>query len=232
MPVAKCTGPVQETKDMTKARSYLAPNLVIATRVAMAFLSVALLSGGSARLAVVGLLLIVVGIALDGVDGLVARRLGLASPLGSVLDITADRIVELSFWIFFAVDHRVPLWVPLVIATRGILVDAARSLALVHGKTAFGHDTMMRSTWSRVLTSSRFMRTSYGTAKLVAFVLLGALIVAAKAGVSTPAAEVGARFAVMVTVALCLARGVPVLWDSRSYLRLAGAGGPGGVGVG
>ena len=195
-------------------RSYRVPNAIVVVRVALAFVACGLLVRGSAPAAVVAVVLTVVAIAMDGLDGIAARKLGLSSKLGGILDITADRIVEHVYWITFAVAHLVPLWVPVVIVTRSVLVDAARGLALIQGKTAFGESTMARSTLSRFLTASRTMRNAYGAAKVAAFVLLGVLIAAP----GVPALQVAATVSVGVAVVLCLARGIPVLVDARTYL--------------
>ena len=101
---------------MRARTSYRIPNLVVASRVVLAFVAAGLLFAGSAAAAVAAVGLIVVVIAMDALDGIAARRLGLASKLGGILDITADRIVEHVFWITFAVAHQVGLWVPLVAA--------------------------------------------------------------------------------------------------------------------
>jgi CDP-diacylglycerol--glycerol-3-phosphate 3-phosphatidyltransferase len=210
-----------ELSPMPEPRSYRIPNLVVATRVALAFVAAGLFFTGSAVAAAVGVALVVVVIAMDALDGIAARRLGLASKLGAVLDITADRIVEHVFWITFAVAHQVALWVPLVVVTRSFLVDAVRGLALVQGRTAFGLETMARSPLTRFLTSSRAMRNLYGAAKVVAFVLLGLLVVAERLGAESGALEAAAGTAVLAAVGLSLARGVPVLVDARAYLRSA-----------
>ncbi|MDP2957209.1 MAG: CDP-alcohol phosphatidyltransferase family protein [Longimicrobiales bacterium] len=212
---------------MNQRKSYRVPNLVIAGRVALAFVAVGLLSLPSLPAAGVAVVLIVVVIAMDGLDGILARKLGVMSDFGAVLDITADRIVEHIFWIYFAVAHQVGVWVPLVIMTRSFVVDTVRGMAFAHGKTAFGGATMMRSSVTRFLTASRFMRNLYGVSKTAAFVLLGLLMAEARAnaegGFVVPPAALGALesladLAVVVTVALCLARGVPVVLDSRDYL--------------
>lgn len=212
---------------MNQRKSYWVPNLVIAGRVALAFVAVGLLSLPSPLAAVVAVVLIVVVVAMDGLDGMLARKLRVMSDFGAVLDITADRIVEHIFWIYFAVAHQVGVWVPLVIMTRSFVVDTVRGLAFAHGKTAFGGTTMMRSPVTRFLTASRFMRNLYGVSKVAAFVLLGVLIAESRAdtagGHVVPPAALGAleslaEVAVVITVALCLARGVPVVLDSGDYL--------------
>jgi phosphatidylglycerophosphate synthase len=158
---------------------------------------------------------------MDALDGIVARHLGVASELGGVLDITADRIVEHVLWITFAVMGQVELWVPLVVMTRSFLVDTVRSLALAHGREAFGSASMSRSALTRFLTSSRATRNAYGGTKLAAFVLLGLRVVAERAGVPTDALDVAAGASVLAAVGLCLLRGVPVLVDARAYVSTA-----------
>jgi CDP-diacylglycerol--glycerol-3-phosphate 3-phosphatidyltransferase len=212
---------------MHRRRSHRIPNLIILGRVALAFFAAGLLVYAPPTAAAVGVALIVIVIALDAADGMVARRLGVSSKLGAVLDITADRIVEHVFWVTFAVTHVVALWVPLVVLTRSFLVDAVRGLALVQGKTAFGATTMARSGWTRFLTASRAMRNAYGATKVIAFVLLGGLVTVSRLDAQARSSlwmggleglERAAEVSVLAAVVLCIARGVPVLVDARAYL--------------
>ena len=207
--------------------SYRVPNSIIGARVVLAFVASGLFVQGSRGAAVAAVVLTVLVIGMDALDGIAARRLGLSSTLGGILDIAADRIVENVYWITFAVVQRVPLWVPLVIVTRSVLVDAVRGLALVQGRTAFGDSTMARSRLTRFLTASRAMRSAYGVAKVAAFVLLGTLValgdppageVAAIAPSAVGVLETTATAAVVVAVALCVARGIPVILDGVAYL--------------
>ena len=221
---------MKEYAEQRRRRSYRIPNLVIAARVALAFVAIGLFSMGyPASAAAVGLIVVV--LYMDALDGLVARRLGLASELGGVMDITADRIVEHVFWIYFAVAHQVGLWVPMVVMTRSFLVDAARSLALSAGRTAFGDKTMMRAPWARFLVASRSMRNAYGSAKVVSFMLLGIVLTVEQAVAQSTlvvppgtrrALVSGTEWAVGATVLLCVVRGLPVLWESRFYLTREG----------
>jgi CDP-diacylglycerol--glycerol-3-phosphate 3-phosphatidyltransferase len=209
-----------------RPKSYFAPNLVIVLRVALAFVAIGLYSLPFPFSAAAVPLTIVI-VSLDALDGIVARRRGVASDVGAVLDVTADRIVEHIFWIYFAVALQVSVWVPIVIMTRSFAVDAMRSMALARGKTALGDKTMMRSSIARFLVASRFMRNLYGFAKVAAFLLLGSLIVVEQAQasaifmVSTGAYQVldsSAAVFVVAAVALCVVRGLPVLSDGRTYL--------------
>jgi CDP-diacylglycerol--glycerol-3-phosphate 3-phosphatidyltransferase len=80
----------------------MTPNQVTATRVGAAFAAVALFTFfGDALVAdLAAVLLTVAAIALDGVDGYIARTRGMATPLGAQLDILGDRVVENLFFTF------------------------------------------------------------------------------------------------------------------------------------
>lgn len=158
---------------------------------------------------------------MDYLDGVVARRTGQVTPLGSALDIAMDRLVEFVLWVCLADLDLVPVWVPLVIIARGLIVDALRSYALALGQTAFG---MMHSRLGKFLVSSVFMRHFYGIVKLLAFLALAAVhaldrgVWPALSGIR-PWLYVIAYTWTVLTVGLCLARGVPVLFDAPKVFR-------------
>lgn len=175
----------------------------------------------AARLVAFGL--IIFTIFLDAVDGIIARRRGSAGALGAVLDIAIDRVVENVFWITFVSLRLVPLWIALVVVTRGILTDAVRGFAMGQGLQPF---EMMKTEWGRWLVSQRFMRGFYGFTKAVTFpalALLHALAViwtgTAQAAYLTPM-RIVVDALVFFTIALNLLRGIPVLVESRRFFRL------------
>ncbi len=204
----------------------MAANLISIGRVILAFVTIGLFSG-TFYTAVVAALLTIFVIYLDALDGFIARKLGIASDFGALLDITGDRIVENIYWIYFAVVGLISYWVPVIIITRSFLVDTVRSVAFAEGKTAFGSKTMMKSTFSRALTSSPASRTTYAVAKALVFCLLGAMV-AIRQGMDTGILSLSRNtfsllgnittIIVYVVVALCLIRGIPVLWDGKDYI--------------
>src|SRR5215510_14025612 len=104
---------------------FMSPNLITLIRGAMAFVSIALFHAGSyASLA--ALILLIVALALDAVDGFVARRRRRASDAGAAFDIAADRIVESVFWIYFAAAGLVTFWIPVIVIARGALIIVCR----------------------------------------------------------------------------------------------------------
>jgi CDP-diacylglycerol---glycerol-3-phosphate 3-phosphatidyltransferase len=150
---------------------------------------------------------------MDGWDGYVARRFNQQSTLGAVLDILCDRVVEQAYWIVFAVLGWVPVWMVLVIITRGVLVDGLRSLGLAKGQTAFGSNTIMQHPVGVLLTSSRFSRWTYAVVKAAMFAVL---IVAHDPHWSwcLPLADA----TVWATLIFCLLRGLPVLWEVKRFV--------------
>ncbi len=165
---------------------------------------------------------------MDALDGYIARKLGVASDFGALFDITGDRIVEHVYWIFFTALGMVSIWVPIIFVSRSFSVDTVRSVAFSkEGKTPFGEKSMMRSPFTLFLTSSRLMRGIYGFMKVFTFVLLG-FILTVQAGSAILNRYLPPEFpsdlmlfttiCVWITTALCLVRGIPVLWDGRYYL--------------
>jgi CDP-diacylglycerol---glycerol-3-phosphate 3-phosphatidyltransferase len=201
-------------------------NMITVGRLILLFVTISLLYAGSYGLVMVALALTIVVFAADGLDGWVARRRGSDSQFGAVLDIAGDRVVENAYWIVFAHLGLAPVAFPLIVMTRGFLVDSLRSLSYGDGKTAFGSSTMMRSAVTRWLTGSRFMRGLYGVAKAVAFAFLVGLLAAQL----QPESFMGVVYqvgpvpwlgwiSVYLTIALTIVRGLPVLVDTYGLWR-------------
>jgi len=189
-------------------------NAVAVTRASLALIVVVLLYT-SRELYLGAFALTLVAIWMDGLDGWVARRFGEVSRIGAAIDILTDRIVEMTYWIAFATLGWIPIWVPIIVVVRGLLVDGARAVAFEQGLSAFGPTSMMRSTVGQLLVSSRASRLAYGVAKAVAFSLM---ILAFASGVAPQAQAVLHSIAlagVYAAFALCVLRGVPVLAEVR-----------------
>jgi CDP-diacylglycerol--glycerol-3-phosphate 3-phosphatidyltransferase len=208
---------------------YMSPNLITLIRVVLAFVSIALFRAGSyASLA--ALILLVVTLALDAVDGFVARRKRRVSAAGAAFDIAADRIVESVFWIYFAAAGLITFWIPVIVIARGGLTDFLRAIAFTQGQTAFGEKTMMRTWWGRALTGSRASRAAYGAVKSAAFFALGLwltlanlpewrAVIAGQADVLMNGVRAGAIGLAVSTVVFCVARGVPVIIEGLRFFR-------------
>jgi phosphatidylglycerophosphate synthase len=103
------------------------PNKVTLLRVAVGFGAVCLFGRGPwANLAAVALT--VAAIALDALDGHIARKKKMATPVGAQLDILGDRMIENVYFTYFAVVGMVSLWLPILFFARGALTDFLRGL--------------------------------------------------------------------------------------------------------
>src|SRR5271170_2613101 len=176
----------------------------------------------AADVAAVGLT--VAAIALDGVDGYLARTRGMATPLGAQLDILGDRVVENLFFTFFAVAGLVSLWLPILFFVRGTLIDFLRGVAGRAGRSGFGTASMQETWWGRALVESRGSRAAYAILKCVCFCYLGLLLPVGRwqadwldAGVRHSLLLGGQMLAGAVAV-FCVVRAVPVVWEGRRYL--------------
>lgn len=171
----------------------------------------------------VALGLLVVLLVLDSVDGMVARRLGETSLLGSVLDIASDRIVEQVLWVVFAHLGLIPIWIPLLILPRGVLTDSLRGVMVAQGVEPFKATT---SPLAQKLVQSRASRGLYGASKFVAFVLLGAALVLRAYAPAWPASAEVLRWvhvlghgASLVAFVFCWVRAYPVLAEAWTWVK-------------
>ena len=200
-------------------------NLITLARVILVFVVIAFL-GQDFYLDILMIAMTGFILALDAVDGYVARKRKETSDFGALFDIVGDRVVENIYWIYFAVVGLIPFWLPMIVLARGFVTDGIRSAAFAQGKSAFGEKTMMRSPWTRMLTSSRASRSIYGISKTVAFLYLGGVI-ALKSATATynippefiASFEVGGMVIATLTVAMCIVRGIPVLVDGWEYVK-------------
>ena len=101
-------------------------NFVTFARIILVFVAVYLLLSGNANFYLTAFILIIVIMLMDYVDGLVARTFKSITKFGSVLDIVGDRIVENVLWLTFAYIRVIPLWVPIVVLSRGFVTDSFR----------------------------------------------------------------------------------------------------------
>lgn len=201
-------------------------NSITVARILVLYTAVTLVYAQSMSSLIVAVALSIVIIMMDALDGYVARRRNEVTQFGGVLDITGDRIVENVFWIVFADLDVIPVWIPIIVMSRGFFTDAIRSQALSEGKTAFGESTMMTSSFGRFLVSGRFMRGFYGVIKGITFPYLIIVLLVREPHlreadleehlwISPLSYEVGVYLAIFTTV-VSLVRGLPVIAESKN----------------
>ena len=196
-------------------------NWITLSRFPFLLLTVLILYYGSPVTRLAGVLLLFIGLMLDTVDGVVARRMGQTSLFGSVLDIAADRTYELVLWVCFADLRMIPLVIPLIIIARTTLTDALRSMGVGQGTAPFAQH---RTPLGRFLVGSTIMRTGYAVTKVVTFCglalaqALSGLSPESKAARTVPTMMSVLQITAWLAVAFCVFRGLPVIVSSlRRY---------------
>ena len=201
------------------------PNKVTVLRVAVGFAAVSLFGRGAwANLAAVALT--VGAIALDALDGHIARRKNLATPLGAQIDILGDRMIENVYFTYFAVVGMVSLWLPVFFFARGAATDFLRGLAMRAGHSGWGASSLLQTWWGRALVASRWSRGLYAAMKCLCFCYLG-LELALTRGPVALVGEIGADSQALMatggqaltwaTAGFCFVRGLPVLVEGWKY---------------
>lgn len=166
-------------------------------------------------------------LALDTVDGVVARRRGETSLMGSILDIAADRTYELVLWVSFAGLGMLPIGIPLIVIIRTTFTDAIRTIGVGQGEAPF---QQQRSRLTRFLVTAPVMRSGYSATKILAFCGLTLAYGLSGYPAGSPAAAAAgpihqaSLWMAWAAAGLCVLRGMPVIVDAfKTYWNPAKA---------
>ena len=110
------------------------PNRLTLVRIALSFLLVLLLLSPGLAFKEAALFVFAAAALTDWWDGRIARRRGLVSDFGILMDPIADKVLVLFAFGAFVWLRVAPLWVVLLIAAREILITALRMAALSKGR--------------------------------------------------------------------------------------------------
>lgn len=112
------------------------PNLLTLLRILAIPLVGWLLSNPGPEAAWIAMFVYLAASLTDFLDGWIARRFGLVTPLGKLLDPLADKLLVISALIMLAVLDRkpdIPGWILVVIVGREFAVTGLRSIAAAEG---------------------------------------------------------------------------------------------------
>jgi CDP-diacylglycerol--glycerol-3-phosphate 3-phosphatidyltransferase len=112
---------------------WAAPNLLSFSRVLAAPILYALVVSSWRYGFLVAAIVFILASITDTLDGEIARRRHLVSPLGIYLDTTSDKILVAVLLVALAVAHVAPGWMAAVIIAREFLVTGLRSYAAALG---------------------------------------------------------------------------------------------------
>lgn len=168
------------------------PNSISVFRVLLTFYGFWLFAQNGDQLTF--LIITFASIILDGIDGIAARKLKQDTPFGAKMDIYSDRLVELSYWLFFWYLGLLGIWVFIFYLIRGLTVD-------------YLSRKQDKPLGNSFLRSSRFMRFLYGGLKLLSFSMLIYVPTLIWAGIDWT------QVVVCTTVLVCFLRAWPVYQD-------------------
>jgi len=109
------------------------PNLITVVRILLAPLFIWLLladAGQDGGLRWAAAVLFIIAIATDGIDGAIARRRGLVTDLGKLLDPIADKVLTGGALVCLSILGELPWWVTIVILVRELGITVFRFVML------------------------------------------------------------------------------------------------------
>lgn len=110
------------------------PNAITFSRLILTAVFVA----GTAMESVLGhwiaLVSFVIAAISDFVDGWLARKLGLVTPMGKLMDPLADKVLVCSAYVYLSAEGVCPVWVTVMILAREFLVTGLRQIAVEAGQ--------------------------------------------------------------------------------------------------
>jgi len=98
--------------------------------------------------------LFLVAMATDQIDGWLARRRNQTSPLGSLLDPIADKILVLAALVMLIGEGVAPAWMVAAIIAREFLVSGLRLAAIERGIVIEARDLGKIKTWAQALAAA------------------------------------------------------------------------------
>jgi CDP-diacylglycerol--glycerol-3-phosphate 3-phosphatidyltransferase len=94
-----------------------------------------------------------VAMTTDWFDGRIARRHGRTSPLGSLLDPIADKVLVLGMLVMLVGERVVPAWMVAAIVVREVLITGLRQAAIERGIVIAARDLGKLKTWSQAIAA-------------------------------------------------------------------------------
>lgn len=115
-------------------RSLNVPNCITLARLVLAIVLFAMISLGSSWIAAT--VMFVVAAATDALDGFIARRYGLVTTLGRILDPFADKIIICGAFLFLVAkpESGVNAWMALIVFGREMFITSLRAFLEQHGR--------------------------------------------------------------------------------------------------
>ena len=110
------------------------PNAITLSRLVLTAVFVAGTAFGSATGHWIALISFIIAAISDFVDGWLARKLGMVTPMGKLLDPVADKVLVGAAYVYLSAAGLCPVWVTVLILAREFLVTGLRQIAMEAGQ--------------------------------------------------------------------------------------------------
>jgi CDP-diacylglycerol--glycerol-3-phosphate 3-phosphatidyltransferase len=190
------------------------PNRLTTARLFLTLLFVVALSSHWRFAHLSGLLIFILAGITDYLDGAIARKRGMVTDFGKLMDPLADKIMMASAFILLVPLGAIPAWVVIAIVSREFAITGLRLLAASKGAVLPSENLGKHKTIWQIVTVSFFL------ALLAAKEVAGAGI--GKSGVWWWAAwKFGGMLLIVLTLVLTLYSGIGYLWKNRALISTA-----------
>ena len=188
------------------------PNSLTVSRLVLTAVFVVGFMQGSQMGYGVALFAFIIAAITDFLDGYFARKMGLVTSLGKLLDPIADKILTASAFIFLCAHEQrlCPVWVVVVILAREFLVTGLRQIAVEKGK-------VIAADWSGKWKTT-FQIGFCSTALTWLFLEALGQQESFLAQLANPKSWLMPTF-LWLSLALTVLSGVQYVWNSRDLLR-------------
>lgn len=109
------------------------PNLITLSRIPLMFVIVGLMYCQWLGAASLAFWLFIAGAIGDGLDGYLARRMGMVSNFGKLMDALTDKIMVVGLVIAFVDKHEIPVSLALITLCREFIITGMRMVAASKG---------------------------------------------------------------------------------------------------
>lgn len=115
-------------------KSLNVPNCITLARLVLAVVLFAMISLGSSWIAAA--VMFVIAAATDALDGFIARKYGLVTTLGRILDPFADKIIICGAFLFLVAQPKsgINAWMALIVFGREMFITSLRAFLEQHGR--------------------------------------------------------------------------------------------------
>ncbi len=110
------------------------PNKITLVRVGLVFVFMIFLFSKGIIFKTLALATFMVAVFSDYLDGFIAKRNGMTSDFGKIMDPIADKVLTLAAFLAFVEMKLIPAWMVVIILMRELVITGIRIFALKSGK--------------------------------------------------------------------------------------------------